>query len=442
MRTPARDLVCATGDSGEDAPLEGRIACSLLQPADGDGVLDEAGRVGVSIGASRFVGSRGPIDVPPAVRRSARVTLTSGEPRTVRHEGGAWIVTAVRRPFPALIAVRGTGRAALHVLDRATARISASILPALALEDPFLPVVACSPGLSPLIRSLRRIAPAPLPVLIVGETGTGKDVLARAVHAASGRGGPFVAENCAALPEALLEAELFGVRRGAFTGADRDRVGRLVEADRGTLFLDEIGDLPTPLQAKLLRVLQEHEIRPLGGRRAIPCDLRVVSATHRSLPQRIDSGSFRVDLYFRLAGFVCEILPLRERRADLPYLAAALLARLTDEGIGPGRHLDSDATCRLSILDFKGNVRELDNLLRRSAALSGAPTITAASLAGCDANRHPPRNLEWTMIRDALRLSGGVKAEAARRLGWSRQKLYRRISALGGADRDALRPQA
>jgi len=267
-------------------------------------------------------------------------------------------------------------------------------------------------------------------VLLLGETGTGKELFARAIHAGSGRGGPFVAENCAALPEGLLEAELFGVKRGAYTGAERDRRGRIEEAHRGTLFLDEVADLPLALQAKLLRALQEREIRPLGSDRPIRVDLRVVAATHAQLLDRAREGAFRLDLYYRLAGFVCDVPPLRERLPDLPYLCHTLLTRAADEGVGPGRRLTERGLERLGRLSFPGNVRELDNLLRRAATLASGPRIDAVSIGEDDAP--PPRqNLESRMILQALRMSGGVKAEAARRLGWSRQKLYRRIAALG-----------
>ncbi len=432
MSAPIESEFEGSPSSPRERALERRIA-SGLATLFGPLERSDTVQVGVSIAASRFAGRRGSLDVPPHVRGCAETALVSGVARLVRHAGRSWVAAAVRRPYPALIAVRGSGRAAVDAAKDAAARLTRTLLPELARGDPFLPVVASAPALLPAVRSLERIARAPLPVLVVGETGTGKDVLARAVHAASGRSGPFVAENCAAFPEALLEAELFGVRRGAFTGADRDRKGRLEEADGGTLFLDEIGDLPPPLQAKLLRVLQDREFRPLGGGRPVRVDLRVVSATHRTLPRRMETGDFRSDLYFRLAGFVCDVPPLRERRTDLPYLTAALLARLEDEGIGPGRHLDGDATRRLYSTDYRGNVRELDNVLRRAAALSRSATITIDVVQGGGAIRHGHDNLEWRMIQDALRLAGGVKAEAARRLGWSRQKLYRRLTALESA---------
>nr|MCU0230399.1 sigma 54-interacting transcriptional regulator [Acidobacteriota bacterium] len=308
--------------------------------------------------------------------------------------------------------------------------LASSLLPEALQADPLLAVEASAPSLGAAAADLRRIAAAPLNLLLLGPTGAGKEVLARAIHAASRRRGAFVAENCAAIPETLVEAELFGVRRGAFTGAIADREGRIAEAQHGTLFLDEIGDLPLSAQTKLLRALQEGEVRPLGATRPLAVDVRVLAATHRDVRALAAAGAFRSDLFFRLAGAVIEIPALAARRSDLPFLAAALLARLAREGIGPGRRLGSAELRALAQHAWEGNVRELDNLLRRAAALAGGPQIGVADL------RLPPArriggNLEAAAIRDALGQALGVKADAARRLGWSRQKLYRRLEALG-----------
>jgi DNA-binding NtrC family response regulator len=269
-----------------------------------------------------------------------------------------------------------------------------------------------------------------LSVLLVGETGTGKEVVARAVHEASGRIGRLVAENCAALPDSLLEAELFGARRGAFTGSQDSRRGLLLEADGGTLLLDEIGEMSAHLQAKLLRALQEREVRPLGASRPTRFDARLLAATNRGAGRAGSPYGLRSDLYYRLAAITVELPPLRRRRRDLPWLAATLLARAREEGIGPGRRLGPDGLARLTDHRFPGNVRELDNVLRHAAALSGGPTIGAA-LIGAALGNVAEDPWEAQMIRDALDSCGGVKSEAARRLGWTRQKLYRRLDKLG-----------
>lgn len=310
--------------------------------------------------------------------------------------------------------------------------LAEKVVPELLQRDPLLSFLATSPSLAPQVEAWRKVARTNLSALLCGETGTGKEVVARALHRASGRRGDFVAENCAAIPEGLLEAELFGVRRGAFTGASENRRGRLQEARGGTLFLDEIGDLPLCLQVKLLRVLQEREVRSLGGPRPEPVDIRVIAATHRDLSTLIAGGLFRSDLYYRLAGVVIEIPPLRERPLDLPFLAATLLARLEREGSGPGRFLTPRALAFLQETPWPGNIRELEHVLQRAAALSAGPLIEPEAL-GTLRPRTPPHgeNLEAAAINQALRLAGGVKTAAARHLGWTRQKLYRRLAALG-----------
>jgi len=233
-----------------------------------------------------------------------------------------------------------------------------------------------SPPMQKLFDLLERVAPSNVPVLIHGETGAGKELVARALHAHSPRKGkPFVAENCAAIAPTLLESELFGHVRGAFTDASRDRKGTFVTADGGTVFLDEIGDMPSDMQSKLLRVLQDGEVRPVGASKALAVDVRVVAASHRDLAAMVAAGSFREDLLYRLNVITLQVPPLRDRKPDLPYLAAFLLERIAEEQGGEARALTADALAALAEHDWPGNVRELENVLRRASALAppGAP---------------------------------------------------------------------
>ena len=375
----------------------------------------------------------------PHVRRAGVASLLDGRPRTVRAGGATLAITALREPLPAIVLVTAPRSGAGPRLGQLVAEAQGSArvrLLALLEREPLLAVEAARPSLAATCDLLARVAPVSLSVLILGETGAGKEVTARALHAASGRPGPFVAENCAALPESLLEAELFGVRRGAFTGATHDRPGRIASAGGGTLFLDEIGDVPPAIQAKLLRVLQEREIRPLGDDHARPVDVRFVSATHRDLPVLARKGGFRQDLYFRLAGVTVRLPPLRETPADIPFLVAALLARAERDAALPRRSISLAALSLLTLLRLPGNVRELDNILRRALTLAPGPTIDAGTLEACIPEMQiDAENLEAHAILEALELANGVKARAARRLGWTRQKLYRRIAALGLEER-------
>ena len=228
------------------------------------------------------------------------------------------------------------------------------------------------------VRSLvLKVARSMAPVLVQGESGTGKELVARAIHECSPRGaGPFVAVNCGAIPESLLEAEFFGYRKGSFTGANADRDGFFQGAQGGTLFLDEIGDLPLAMQSKLLRVIQERAVRPLGAVTENPINVRIVSATHRDLGAEVQVGRFRQDLFYRLNVIRIVVPPLRERIADLPGICASVLARIArDANVRPAPNLATDALQHLLRYAFPGNVRELENLLHRALALSGGPQI-------------------------------------------------------------------
>ncbi len=243
-------------------------------------------------------------------------------------------------------------------------------------------LVGRSPAMQQLFRTLGRVAASDLTVLITGESGTGKELVARALHEQSARASkPFIAINAAAIPAELLESELFGHEKGAYTGADKTRIGRFEQADGGTLFLDEIGDMPMPLQAKLLRVLEEGKIQRIGSNRPRPVNVRLLAATHQNLPEKIRNKEFREDLFYRLNVIPVHIPPLRERKDDIPELAQFLLDRSAEElGMDAPILLD-DATELLKQHDWPGNVRELKNVMRRLAVLTPGASITLSDVA-------------------------------------------------------------
>ena len=295
-------------------------------------------------------------------------------------------------------------------------------------------IVSRSPAMEEVLRKTALVAGSDASVLIQGESGSGKELLARAVHLASPRrDAPFVAVNCAAIPEPLLESELFGHVKGAYTGASRERTGLIQSAAGGTLFLDEIGDMPLPLQAKLLRVLQERRVRPIGAERSIDVDLRVVSATHRDLVSEVAEGRFREDLYYRL-NVVCLRLPaLAERREDIPLLANHGLARLAERYGKPIRGFAPDAMELLVSAAWPGNVRQLLNVVEQSVALCATPLVPAALVA--DAMQHdqtPPlsfeearRRFEREYLVGLLGAAQGNVSRAARMAGRNRTEFYR-----------------
>ncbi len=303
--------------------------------------------------------------------------------------------------------------------------------------------VGGSPAFLRLQDDIRLAARVPLPALVIGESGSGKELVARALHEGGARARrPFVAINCAAIPEALLERELFGATRGAFTGADRDHPGLFRQADGGTVFLDEIGDMPLALQAKLLRALQEGAVRAVGALEERPIDVRVIAATHRDLDALVAESRFRADLRWRLEVLVLRVPPLRERAGDLPLLSARLIERVADRcGLPPAR-LDGAALEQLAAHAWPGNVRELESALARGLLRARDGVIRAGDLdvglgRGPASGPEPeagPRSLERVMIEDALRAARGNLTAAAVRIGWSRQALYRRIHALGMRD--------
>jgi two-component system NtrC family response regulator len=298
-----------------------------------------------------------------------------------------------------------------------------------------------------LARTVERVASSNATVLLLGESGTGKEVLAQGLHAASKRTGRFVAINCAAIPENLLESELFGYEKGAFTGASKTTPGKIETAHSGTLMLDEIGDLPASLQAKLLRFLEQRTIERLGGRSEIPVDVRVVCATHQDLKNQIRDGRFREDLYYRLAEIVLEIPPLRERTGDAVLLAHAFLRRFAQEQRRPGLMFSEDAVRAIEGHGWPGNVRELLNCIKRAAIMADGERLSAADL-GLDAATMPaldsetaaPSDLNLRALRDkverdavvtALARTNGNVGRAAELLGVSRPTIYDLMKRLG-----------
>jgi len=284
-------------------------------------------------------------------------------------------------------------------------------------------------------RTIERVASTNVSVMLLGASGTGKELLARAVHEQSGRGsGPFVAINCGAIPETLLEAELFGYERGAFTGAVKSNVGKIELAQGGTLFLDEVGDIPLPLQVKLLRFLQERVIERIGGRQPIQVDTRIVCATHRDLEAMIATGNFRDDLYYRLAEIVVKIPSLSERPGDAVLLARHFVTRFARELNPSVQGLSPDASAAIDAYTWPGNVRELENRIKRAVIMADGKLVTAADLdfqgsttaeVEMSINLRAAREVaDRRAIRQAMSRAENNISGAAKLLGISRPTLY------------------
>jgi len=325
----------------------------------------------------------------------------------------------------------------LHRIEEENRRLARE-----ARGEPLPGVVCVSVAMRRVCQLVERAAVSEISVLLLGESGTGKEVLARALHAVSRRSsGPFVAINCAAIPEQLLESELFGHERGAFTGADRRVVGRLELARGGTLFLDEIGDMPMGVQAKLLRFLQERVIERVGGREQIPLDTRVVSATHRDVQERGEGAALREDLYYRLSELLIEIPPLRERPDDAVVLAQHFFERFRDER--PLQGLAADAVAAIASHAWPGNVRELENRMKRAVVMTEGSRVSARDLdlgAAAAPDAPTPRledavhEAERRALTRAWAEAGGNVSQASKLLGVSRPTLYKLLKDHGFRD--------
>lgn len=319
-------------------------------------------------------------------------------------------------------------------------------------------VIGRSPSMRRVLDLVERIAPARTTVLVTGESGTGKERIAQAIHAQSERADqPFLVVNCGALPENLMESELFGHEKGAFTGASDRNVGVFREAEGGTLFLDEIGELPSALQVKLLRVLQEKKVRPVGAAREVPVDVRLLAATNRDIEDDVKTGEFRQDLYYRINVIRIEMPALRERKEDIPALARAFLERFASEQGKDLRAFTADALRALTAYDFPGNVRELENVVERAVTLAGSarvglgdlpaaisglagapgPQLLELPAEGCELDQ-VLAEVERRFLVEALERAGGVRTRAAKILGISFRSLRYRLHkhSLGGEEEE------
>ncbi|SFU21137.1 two-component system, NtrC family, response regulator HydG [Kosakonia arachidis] len=300
-------------------------------------------------------------------------------------------------------------------------------------------MVGRSPAMQHLLNDIAMVAPSDATVMIHGDSGTGKELVARALHASSARADkPLVTLNCAALNESLLESELFGHEKGAFTGADKRREGRFVEADGGTLFLDEIGDISPLMQVRLLRAIQEREVQRVGSNQTISVDVRLIAATHRDLAQEVSAGRFRQDLYYRLNVVTIEVPALRQRREDIPQLAEHFLQRYAGRNRKGVKGFTPQAMDLLIHYDWPGNIRELENAIERAVVLLTGEFVSERELPLAIAttpiktlpgdNIQPLVEVEKEVIQAALEKTGGNKTEAARQLGITRKTLLAKLS--------------
>src|SRR5450432_1405182 len=331
----------------------------------------------------------------------------------------------------------------LHRLEEENRRLAA-----IPVRSPIERIITASPGMLKVCRDIEKIATTNVPVLLLGESGTGKEALARAVHDLGPRAKqPFVAINCGAIPENLLESELFGHERGAFTGAVKQSIGKIESAHKGTLFLDEIGDLPHPLQVKLLRFLQDQIVERIGGRQKIQVDVRVISATNANLEEKIAQGVFRGDLFYRMNAVTVRIPPLRERGGDVMLLANYFLNRFNQEFNRNIRGFTEGAAAALDAHAWPGNVRELENRMKRAVVMAESRMIDVTDLELASGEEAMPDldlraarlRAEREVLRAALGRSNNTLATAARLLGVSRPTLYGLMEA-HGIDIEGMKP--
>mgnify|MGYP001389058234 CR=1 FL=1 len=442
----------------EDDPSHRRAACAMLTAASRPWVEAESGAQALDL-------LKGPVG--PDIRLvlldlalpDAEGAELLGRIRAMKPNLPVIVLTGLGSVANAVAAMRG-GAQDFLIKPVSGERLETAIRAALAgAKAPprgkpsgalgFDGLVAESPATAMTVRLAARAAQSTIPVLIEGESGVGKEVFARAIHAASERAeGPFVAVNCGALPDALIESLLFGHEKGAFTGAVARRIGKFEEADGGTLFLDEIGELPLGAQVKLLRAIQEGEIDPVGGARTVRVDIRLVSATNRDLASEVASGRFREDLFYRIGVFPLTLPPLRARREDIVPLAERFLVRFAEQEGKKILGFDDRARALLLSQPWPGNVRQLENAVYRAVVLSERRTLgvddfahlrgaAQSAQAAASATAHPffdeaghirpLADIEADVIEAALARYDRSMSEAARRLGVGRSTIYRRL---------------
>jgi DNA-binding NtrC family response regulator len=445
------------------APAEGEQGLCLLVVGPGGGVVHALPIAGV-LTIGRSIECDVHIDDPSISRKHAQLVM--GPPPCIRDLGSANGVRVSQRLLSGaeLVPVEegqaielGSVVVVLHrpSMLRSPATAERRTEPPLD-ERPSLmpdgPALVRDPEMKRLYAMIERVAPSELSVLLLGETGVGKEIVAEAIHQASPRvDGPFLKLNCSAISEQLVESELFGHVRGAFTGAQRDKPGLLESAQGGTVFLDEIGELPLPMQAKLLRVLEERKVMRVGGLSPRDIDVRFVAATNRDLKAAADAGAFRDDLYFRLNGITLTIPPLRARPAEIEPLAVRFVARAVERGGGGARpEISSAVLARLHAHAWPGNVRELRNVMERAAVLAGPgpiglehmpPEILGSADGGSQPDlsssegggslRSEVEELERRRILDALERCNGNQTKAAELLGMPRRTFVKRLDAYG-----------
>ena len=415
---------------------DGALALQMLEKGAVDVVVCDLQMPNVDgLGVLRGLRERG--DETPLIFLTAHGSIETAV--TAVREGAFDFVEKPPQAERLLLAARNAMRQAALVDENRALRSEAA---------PRFDMIGEAPAMRQLFEQVERVAPTQANVLVVGENGTGKELVARALHRHSTRSdAPFVAVNCAAIPRDLFESTLFGHERGAFTGATTRAKGKMVRADGGTLFLDEIGEIPVELQPKLLRALESGEVEPLGSERELKVDTRVIAATNRDLPGAVEDGTFRQDLYYRLQVVTLEVPALRERREDVPALVGRFLEQAAQENHLPVRRLTAAALQRLQAQRFPGNVRELRNLAERLTILTRDEAVDVDDLLPFLDGATPARSgtaplelqgslretltgLERRLVLDALERNSDNMSATARELGLERAHLYKKLKAL------------